>query len=107
MKDEAKGKIITEFVGSKAKIHSLVIVNNEEIKKTKGVNKNIVKIIRHKGYVDVLFNKNLIRHKMKRIQSKLHKIGTYDVRKISLSCFECKRYILNDGINSCADFHKD
>ena len=37
-----------------------------------------------------------MRHKMKRIQSKLHKIGTYDVFKISLSCFDDKAY-----------FHKD
>ena len=44
---------------------------------------------------------------MKRIQSKLHRTGTYDVSKISLSCFDDKRYILDDGINSLAYFHKD
>ena len=44
---------------------------------------------------------------MKKIQSKLHKIGTYDVCKISLSCFDDKRYILNDGITTLAYFHKD
>ena len=38
----------------------------------------------HKEYVDVLFNKNLIGHKIKRIQSKLHRIGTYDICKISV-----------------------
>ena len=48
-----------------------------------------------------------MRHKMKRTQSKLHKIGTYDVCKISLSCFDDKRYILNDGINTLAYFHKN
>ena len=53
------------------------------------------------------FNKNLIRHKMKRIQSKLHRIRTYDVCKISLSCFDDKMYILDDGIRSLAYFHKD
>ena len=37
---------------------------------------------------------------MKRIQSKLHKIGTYEVCEIYLSCFDDKRYILNEGINS-------
>ena len=42
---------------------------------------------------------------MKRIQSELHKIGTYDVCKIPLSCFDNKRYIL-DAINSLACFHK-
>ena len=49
----------------------------------------------------------MIRHKSKRIQSKLHRIGTYNVCKLSLSCFDDKRYILNDGINSLAYFHKD
>ena len=44
---------------------------------------------------------------MKRIQSKLYRIGTYELCKISLSCFNDKRYILNDGINSLAYFHKD
>ena len=44
---------------------------------------------------------------MKRIQSKLHIIGTYDVCKISLSCFADKRYVLDDGVNSLAYFHKD
>ena len=59
------------------------MANNEEIKKAKVVNKNVVKNIRHKEYLGVLFYKNLIRHKMKRIQIKLHKVGTYDVCKIS------------------------
>ena len=44
---------------------------------------------------------------MKRIQSKLHKIGTYNVCKIYLPCFDEKRYILDDGINSLAYFHRD
>ena len=44
---------------------------------------------------------------MKRIQIKLHRIGTYDICKISLPCFGDKRYILDNGINSLASFHKD
>ena len=44
---------------------------------------------------------------MRRIQSKLHRIGTYDVCKISLLCFDDKRYILNDDVNILAYFHKD
>ena len=63
--------------------------------------------IRDKEYLNVLINKKIMRHKMKRIQSKLHKIGTYDVCKISLSCFDNKRYLLDDGINILAYFHKD
>ena len=43
---------------------------------------------------------------MKRIQSKLHETGTYDAFKISLSCFDDKRYELDDEINTLAYFHK-
>ena len=48
-----------------------------------------------------------MRHNLKRIQSKLHRIGTYNVCKIFLSCFDDKRYTLGDGINSLAHFDKD
>ena len=58
-------------------------------------------------FKDVLFNKKIIRHKMKRIQSKKHKLGTYEIDKISLSCFDDKRYVLDDGIYMLAYFHKD
>ena len=51
--------------------------------------------------------KKVIRHNMKRIQSKLHKIGTYDVYIISLSCFDDKRYALDNGVNTLAYFYKD
>ena len=60
-------------------MYSLITAEGEEIKKAKGFNENVVKNWRHKEFVHVLFNKNIFRHKMKRIQSKLHRIGTYDV----------------------------
>ena len=42
-----------------------------------------------------LFNKKIIRHKMRRIQGKIHKMGTYEINKISLSTFDDKRFVLN------------
>ena len=44
---------------------------------------------------------------MKRMQSKEHKLGTYEIDKISLLCFDDKRYMLDDGIRTLAYFHKD
>ena len=87
-------------------MYSLTAVDTIKVNKAKRVNKNVVKKIRHKES-EVLFNKKLIRHNMKRIQSKLHRIETYDVCKLSLSCFDNKRYILDDGIKSLVYFHKD
>ena len=39
MKDEFKGKIISEFVRLKSKMYSLIAVDNEKVVKAKGVNK--------------------------------------------------------------------
>ena len=44
---------------------------------------------------------------MKRIQAKKHKIGTHEIDKISLSCFDDKRYVLDDGVNTLVYFPKD
>ena len=48
-----------------------------------------------------------MRHSKKRIQSKLHRIGTYDICKISLPYFDDKRYMLDNGVNTLVYFHKD
>ena len=55
----------------------------------------------------MFYAKKIIRHKMKRIKAKKHKIGTYEINKISLSCFDHKRQVLDDGIHTLAYFHKD
>ena len=59
MKDEFGGVIITEFVGLKSKMYSIKEIDGKEHNTAKGVNISTV-----------LFNKKIIRHKMKRIQSK-------------------------------------
>ena len=60
-----------------------------------------------KGVKDILFNEKIIRHQMKRVQSKKHKLGTHEIDEISLSCFDDKRYVLDDGIRTLAYFHKN
>ena len=57
IKDEFKGKIISEFVGLKSKMYSSVDIDGREIKKAKRVNESTVNNITHKEFVDVLFNK--------------------------------------------------
>ena len=59
----------------------------KEVSTAKGVNI----WIEFTEYENVLFNKKLMQHKMKRIQSKLDKSGPYDVWKISLSRLDDKR----------------
>ena len=106
LKDEFNGEIMSEFVRLKSKIYSLVSVDGKEVKKAKRVIRGAAENASHKKFVDFLFSGKVVRHSMKRIQSKFRRIGTYNLSKISLSCFDYKRYILDDGINSLAYFHK-
>ena len=59
------------------------------------------------AFKGVLFNEKIIRDKIKRVRSKKHKLGIYEIDKISLSCFDNKRYVLDDGIRTLAYFHKN
>ena len=100
MKDEFGGVIIIEFAGLKSKMYLIKIIDGKEHNTAKRVSIAI-------EFENVLFNKKIIRHKMKRIQSKKHKLGTYEIDKISLSCFDNKRYVLDDGIHTLSYFHKN
>ena len=103
MKDEFGGVLITEFVGLKSKMHSTKKIDGKEHSTAKGVSITT----EFDNFKDVLINKKMIRHKMKRIQSKKHKLGTYEIDKIPLSCFDDKRYVLDDGIHTLSYFHKN
>ena len=73
----------------------------------KSTNKWHNPFIEFQKFYDTLFQKNVLRHTMRGIKSKNHNICTYKTDKISLSCFDDKRYILKNGINTLAYGHKD
>ena len=93
MKDETGGVATEEFGGLKPKMYLFLVGDNSEHKKTKDVNKNVVATISHNEYKDHLLNNKRIRHSKNRNRSKDHRIGTYEINKISLSCFDDKIYI--------------
>ena len=99
----SEGKIIDEFVGLKSKTHSMKSIDGQETKTAKGVSV----ATEFKRFRNILFNKKIIRDKMRRIKAKNHKLGTYKINKISLSVFDYKRFVLNDGIHTLAYFHED
>ena len=103
MKDEFGGVILIESVILKSKIHSMKKIDGKECNTEKGMSI----AIEFDKFKHVLFNKKIIRHKMKKMQSKKHKLGTYEIDKISLSCFDDKRYVLDDEICMLACFYKE
>ena len=94
MKDDSEGKIIDQFVGLRSKMYSILSDDGKESNTTKGVNIAT-------EFKETLFSKKALRHQMRRIQSKKQ------INKISLLCFEDKRFVLNDWIHTLAYFHKD
>ena len=53
----------------------------------------------------MFFNNEQRHNKMKNIRSEKHQIGSYEINKVSLSCFGNKRYILDDGMTTFAYRH--
>ena len=63
--------------------------------------------IKYDDFKNKHFNKKVIRHNMRGINSKHHGIYTYENNKTSLSCYDDKRYILYDGKNTLPYGHKE
>ena len=104
-KDEAAGVPICEFIGLRSKMYSYMKDDQKGGKTAKGIKKNVIKKnITHENYKETL-NNNQMHHKMKTIRSQNHELGSYEINKVSLSCFDDKRYILEDGITSYAYGH--
>ena len=104
IKDESEGKIIDEFVWIKFKnIFNAFHMMIKNLIQEKGGNI----ATEFSEFKDTLFDKKVLRQKMRRIQIKNHKLGTYEVNKTSLLCFDDKKLVLDDGIHTLAYFHKE
>ena len=105
-KDEAAGVPICEFVGLRSKMYSYMRDDRKGGKTAKGIRKNVIKKnITHENYKETLFNNKQMHHTMKTIRSNNHQLGSYELNKVPLSCFDDKRYILEDGRTSYAYGH--
>ena len=78
------------------------IKNDEKGGKTaKGIKKNVIKhYTKLEDYKNVLLKNKQLYLKMKTIRRQKHQLGSYEINKILLSCFDDKCYIHNDGITS-------
>ena len=79
-------------------MYSIKNIDGKESNTAKGVNI----ATEFNEFKDTLFNRKIMRHKMRRIETKKHNLGTYEINKISLSCFDDKRYVQDDSINTLA-----
>ena len=67
----------------------------------------VKKEIRHEQYKEALFERRQFLHGMNMILSEGHEVYSMHVNKVSLSPFDTKRWIADDGVHTLAYGHKD
>ena len=102
-KDEVAGKQITCFVGLRPKLYSFRIEEDKEVRKCKGIKKNVIKKkLDFDDYVKCLFSGEKKLRSMKIIRSEKHDIYSKEVNKTALSNEDDKRHVLKDKIYTLA-----
>lgn len=102
MKDENNGQIMLEFVGLRAKMYAIKVEGNRVTKMAKGIKNYVVKKkkIQFDDYVKCLNTCVEMSCEQKLITTKLHKLYTKKMKKVSLSPLDDKRKILADNLNA-------
>ena len=99
-KDEMGGKPIKEFIGLRSKMYSILSEAGEQKNTAKGVSRNVSEnILTHQDYRNCLFMKKSMKNKMMRFVHDRHQLYTVEQNKTSLSPFNDKRYILENGVS--------
>ena len=89
---------MSEFVGLRSKMYSYIMEDGKGRMTAKGIKKNVIKkYIMHEDIKNTLLNEEQMRYKMRTIRSVTHKLQSFEINKISLSCFDDKRYIHDNG----------
>ena len=100
MKDEVAGKPIKSFVGLRAKSYSIEFADKTRKITGKGVPKYRLAKITHEDMKRTLFQKIKQEVTSKHIRSFKHKLYNTTQKKVALSPFDNKRYILGGGIRT-------
>ena len=88
------------------KIEDVFGVKQKNIRKAKGVKKCVIeKEITHENYREALFGRRQFMHKMKILRSEGHEMYGMCMNKISISPFDTKRWIADDGVQTLAYGH--
>ena len=114
-KNEAAANTITHFVGLSSKLYSYLIEmlygkqgklkepEEEEIRKAKGVKKNVIKkSLTFEDYKKYLFSEEKVMREMNMFKTQNHDIYSMTVNKVALSANDDKRLVCPNKINTLA-----
>ena len=103
-KDELAGEPIEEFVGLKPTMYSILVGGRQKLS-AKSVCRFAQNDLNHELYKKVLHTGKSFRTINMRIGSEKHQLQTTKTNKVSLSSFDDKRFILEDGISTLPHGH--
>ena len=90
--------MITEFVGLRAKMYSILKEDGKSKAACKGVNTAVKnEVLRHQDYKNTLFNREIKEDKMMRIMQDERNLFTACTTKTSLSPYNDKKWITREG----------
>lgn len=104
-KNEHPKDPIIRFVGLRSKLYAFVKASNTNEKKAKGISRVVLKDRNFDDYLEALKGDIPSKYGFQSIVSKKHKVCTMNQLKVALSCFDDKRYILNNGVDTLSFFH--
>ena len=105
-KDDSKGKSITEFIGFRSKMYSLLYQDGKSKAVGKGISRVALKNqLTHDTYKKCLDTNMSSSVKIANIRSKNHELYTIESNKTALSVFDDKRYTLHDGKSTLSYGH--
>ena len=104
MKDETAGVAIEEFVGLRSKMYSMTYYGQEK-KTAKGIGRNAMRTVKHDNYKRCLFDCETTRAVNNTIRIHDHELYSAKVRKVGLSPFDDKRFVLDNGFDTLAHGH--
>ena len=109
MKDELKGRIMTEFVALRPKTYAQQIDdygdNDDDddikLKKAKGTMKSVIKrVLKFNDYQNCLLNNKVVLKLQQRFKNEKHNVHTEEVNKIALSSIDDKTLQTFDKITT-------
>ena len=100
-----KEYLIKEFVSLRPKMYSVLEGASTEKKTAKGINKSVTRKMRHEQCFQALFGEQRSTALMTCIRSYKHDVMTVNIKKIGMSPYDDKRYVLDDKVAKLAHGH--
>ena len=100
-KDETLGRQIVSYVGLRAKLYSLLMVDDElEVSKKvagSGIKRHVLnRVLNHQRYLDCLNGLEIAVVREKTFKSKGHRLFTIETERNGGTCYDDKRYFFED-----------